>query len=80
MVHLQRIPGHPSLPGSDLADTLANLGATHDPSTMPLFLSPLIFSHPFTPVGDTVSNWCREMGKSVNLSNLSNSSNIIYLL
>ena len=44
VVHLQRIPGHSSLPGNDLADSLAKVGATLDPSIVPLFLSPLISS------------------------------------
>ena len=41
---VQWIPGHSSLLGNGLADSLAKVCATHDPSTIPLSLSPLISS------------------------------------
>ena len=44
VVHLQWLPGHSSLLGNDLANTLAKVGATHDPSTAALSLSSLISS------------------------------------
>ena len=44
VVHLQWIPGHSSLPGNDLADSLAKAGASLDPSSMSVFLTPLISS------------------------------------
>ena len=44
VVHFQWIPGHSSLPGNDLADSLAKVGASLDPSTISLSLSPLISS------------------------------------
>ena len=44
VVHLQWIPGHSSLPGNDLADSLAKAGASLDPSRISVFLAPLISS------------------------------------
>ena len=52
VVHLQWIPDYSSLPGNDLADSLAKAGASLDPSH-PLFPSN---DYPSTPVGDAVSN------------------------
>ena len=42
IVHLQWIPGHSSLPGNDLADSLAKAGASLDPSSISVSLAPLI--------------------------------------
>ena len=42
VVHFQWITGHSSLPGNDLADSLAKVGASLNPSTISLSLSPLI--------------------------------------
>ena len=42
VVHLQWIPGHSSLPGNDLADSLAKAGASIDPSSISLSFAPLI--------------------------------------
>ena len=58
VVHLQWIPGHSSLPGNDLAESLAKAGASLDPSNISVSLAPLISSqsNPSTPVGDAVSN------------------------
>ena len=39
VVQIQSIPGHSSLPSNDLVDTFAKVGASHDPSIIPLFLS-----------------------------------------
>ena len=44
VVHLQWIPGHSSLPGNDLADSLAKAGASLDPSNICVSLAPLISS------------------------------------
>ena len=44
VVHLQWIPGHSSLPGNDLADSLAKAGASLDPSSTSVSLAPLISS------------------------------------
>ena len=44
VVHLQWIPGHSSLQGSDLADSLAKAGASLDPSNISVSLAPLISS------------------------------------
>ena len=44
VVHLQWIPGHSSLPGNDLADSLAKVGASLDPSKISVSLAPLISS------------------------------------
>ena len=44
VVHLQWIPGHSSLPGNDLADSLAKAGASVDPSSISVSLTPLISS------------------------------------
>ena len=44
VVHLQWIPGHSSLPGNDLADSLAKAGVSLDPSRILVFLAPLISS------------------------------------
>ena len=44
VVHLQWIPGHSSLSGNDLADSLAKVGASLDPYTISVSLSPLISS------------------------------------
>ena len=44
VIHLQWIPGHSSLPGNDLADSLAKVGASLDPSSIPVSLTPLISS------------------------------------
>ena len=42
VVHLQWIPGHSSLPGNDLADSLAKTEASLDPSRISVSLAPLI--------------------------------------
>ena len=44
VVHLQWIPGHSSLPGNDLADSLAKAGASLDLSSISVSLAPLISS------------------------------------
>ena len=44
VVHLQWMPSHSSLPGNNVADFLAKVGASIDPSTISVSLSPLIFS------------------------------------
>ena len=44
VVHLQWIPGHSSLPGNDLADSLAKAGASLDPSSISVSFTPLISS------------------------------------
>ena len=44
VVHLQWIPGHSSLPGNNLADSLAKAGASLDPSNISVSLTPLISS------------------------------------
>ena len=44
IVHLQWIPSHSSLPGNDLADSLAKAGASLDPSNISVSLAPLISS------------------------------------
>ena len=44
VVHLQWIPGHSSLPGNDLADSLAKTGVSLDPSNISVSLAPLISS------------------------------------
>ena len=44
VVHLQWIPGHSSLPGNDLADSLAKAGTSLDPSNISVPLAPLISS------------------------------------
>ena len=44
VVHLQWIPGHSSLPGNDLADSLAKASASLDPSSISVSLTPLISS------------------------------------
>ena len=44
VVHLQWISGHSSLPGNDLADSLAKAGASLDPSSISVSLTPLISS------------------------------------
>ena len=44
VVHVQWIPGHSSLPGNDLADSLAKAGASLDPSNISVSLTPLISS------------------------------------
>ena len=44
VVHLQWIPSHSSLPGNDLADSLAKAGASLDPSNISVSLAPLISS------------------------------------
>ena len=44
IVHLQWIPGHSSLPGNDLADSLAKARASLDPSNISVYLAPLISS------------------------------------
>ena len=58
VVHLQWIPGHSSLPGNDLADSLAKAGASLDPSNYQYLSHPLSTpnDYPYTPVGDAVSN------------------------
>ena len=58
VVHLQRIPGHSSLPGNDLADSLAKAGASSTPLVYQCPSHPLFppNDYPSTPVGDTVSN------------------------
>ena len=42
VVHLQWIPGHSSLPGNDLADSLAKADASLDPFSISVSLAPLI--------------------------------------
>ena len=42
VVHLQWIPGHSSLLGNDLADSLAKASASLDPSSISVSLAPLI--------------------------------------
>ena len=42
VVHLQWIPGHSSLPGNNLADSLVKIGASLDPSNISVSLAPLI--------------------------------------
>ena len=44
VVHLQWIPSHSSLPGNNLADSLAKAGASLDPSNISVSLAPLISS------------------------------------
>ena len=44
VIHLQWIPGHSCLPGNDLADSLAKAGASLDPSSISVSLTPLISS------------------------------------
>ena len=44
VVHLQWIPGYSSLPGNDLVDSLAKIGASLDPSNISVSLAPLISS------------------------------------
>ena len=44
IVHLQWIPDHCSIPGNDLADSLAKAGASLDPSSISVSLAPLISS------------------------------------
>ena len=44
VVHLQWIPGHSFLPGNDLADSLAKIGTSLDPSNISVSLAPLISS------------------------------------
>ena len=44
IVHLQWIPSHSSLPGNDLADSLAKAGASLVPSNISVSLAPLISS------------------------------------
>ena len=44
VIHLQWIPGHSFLPGNDLADSLANAGASLNPSSISVSLAPLISS------------------------------------
>ena len=58
VVHLQWIPGHSSLPGNDLADSLAKAGASLNPSSISVSSHPLFppNDYPSTPVGDAVSN------------------------
>ena len=65
VIHLQWIPGHFSLPGNKLADSLSKAGASCDPCTISLSLLPLIssqqlssqrLSQQLTPVGDAVFN------------------------
>ena len=58
VVHLQWIPGHSSLPGNNLADSLAKAGASLDPPVYQYPSHPLSppNDYPSTPVGDAVSN------------------------
>ena len=44
IVHLPWIPSHSSLPGNNLADSLAKFGASLDPSNISVSLAPLISS------------------------------------
>ena len=44
VIHLQWIPGHFSLPGNDLDDSLAKIGASLDPSKISVSFAPLISS------------------------------------
>ena len=57
VVHLQWIPGHSSLPGNDLTDSLAKAGASLDPSNIYVSLAALfpLKDNPSTPIGDAVS-------------------------
>ena len=50
VVHLQWISGHSSLPGNDLADSLAKAGASLDPSSISVSLTPLISSPTTIPL------------------------------
>ena len=45
VVHFQWIPGHSFLPGNNLADSLANVGASLDPFKISVSLLSLISSH-----------------------------------
>ena len=67
VVHLQWIPGHSSLPGNDLADSLAKAGASLDPSSISVSLTPLISSQRLSlyTVGDAVSNLVSSNTKSL---------------
>ena len=58
VVHLQWIPGHSSLPGNDLADSLAKAVPLSIPPVYQCPSHPLSppNDYPSTPVGDTVSN------------------------
>ena len=57
VVHLQWIPGHSSLPGNDLADSLAKAGASLDPSRISVSLAPLISSQRLS----LYTNWRRSV-------------------
>ena len=70
VVHLQWIPGHSSLPGNDLADSLAKAGASLDPSSISVPLTPLISSQRLS----LYTSWRR----SVNLVS-SNTKSLQYL-
>ena len=53
---------------NSLADSVAKVGATHGPSTIPLSLSHLLFppnAHSSTTVGDVVSNLASSNTKSL---------------
>ena len=56
--HFQWIPGHSSLPGNNLADSLATFGASLDASKILMSLHHLFLhiDYPFTSVADIVSN------------------------
>ena len=54
---MQWIPGNSSLPGNDLVDFLAKLGASLYPSTISVSLSPLISSHKLS----LCTNWRRSL-------------------
>ena len=60
-VHLQWIPGHSSLPGNDLADSLAKAGASLDPSSISVSLAPLISSQRSTLPISLYTSWRRSI-------------------
>ena len=57
VAYLQWIPGHFSLPSNDLADSLAKVGASLDPSNISISLSPLISSQRLS----LYTNWRRSV-------------------
>ena len=67
VVHFQWIPAHSFLPCNDLADSLAKVEASLDPSKISVSLTPLFphTNYPSTPVGNAVSNLVSFMIKSL---------------
>ena len=60
--HLQWIPGHSSLPGNDLVDSLAKAGASLDPSIISVSLPPLI---PTTiPLHQFLNSYLHRIGRA----------------